>query len=131
VPPPLAWSVVSLTESSLPLDAKPQVRHALWRLHHAGALQIDALVAEMVEQPLSLAEQHGDKVDLKTLPALGPYSSKSAATAAAQRSKAARSSSEKAFTCSLSTSMVPTTFRPARSATGTMISERVLPKAVR
>ena len=36
-----------------------------------------------------------------------------------------------ASTFSLSTSMVPTTFRPARSTTGTMISERVEPKAVR
>jgi hypothetical protein len=56
---------------------------------------------------------------------------KSRATAAAQRSNTARSSSEKASSSSLSTSMVPMTLRPARSTTGTMISERVLPKAVR
>jgi hypothetical protein len=65
------------------------------------------------------------------LPALLPHYSKSLVAAAAQRSKVARSSSEKASTFSLSTSMVPTTFRPARSTIGTIISERVLPKAVR
>ena len=41
------------------------MRHALWRLYHAGALQVNVLVAEIVEQPLSLAEQHGDEVDLE------------------------------------------------------------------
>jgi hypothetical protein len=39
------------------------VRHALWCLHHAGALQVDALVTQMVEEPLLLAEQHGHEVD--------------------------------------------------------------------
>jgi hypothetical protein len=39
------------------------VCHALRRLYHAGALQVDALVAQMVEEPLPLAEQHGHEVD--------------------------------------------------------------------
>ena len=45
--------------------------------------------------------------------------------AAAQRSSVVRSASVNAFLCSLSTSIVPTTFRVAGSMTGTMISERV------
>ena len=40
------------------------MRHARWRLHHAGALQLYGLVAEMVEQPRASAEQHGNEVDL-------------------------------------------------------------------
>src|SRR5215203_4803057 len=58
--------------SILLYDAESQVRHALGRLHHAGALQVDAPGADVFEQPLALAEQHGDEVDLDLVQEPGP-----------------------------------------------------------
>jgi hypothetical protein len=53
-----------LENSWLLHDTEPQMRHALWRLHHARALQLDGLCAKMFEQPRACAEQYGHEVDL-------------------------------------------------------------------